>query len=92
MDYDYDMCLVIHRETRRILTFTPLASFQPPTRIAIVHGSAVLALTPDDWDSVTWRGQAPTGFTAQTCYLFKLDSVQAIVEVDKPMTAPPVVL
>jgi hypothetical protein len=92
MDYDYDMCLVIHRETRRVLNFTPLASFQAPTRISVVNGSAVLALTLDDWELVTWKGRAPQGFTAQTCYLFKLDNDKAIVEVDTPTTPTAVVL
>lgn len=92
MKYDNHMQLIVHKVSKRILSFTPKATFQMPSNITVVNTAGVQLLPPNEWDYVTWRGDTPRGFTAQTCYLFMLNTDQSITEINKPVFLEQVVI
>ncbi len=92
MQYNNDMQLIVQKDSRRILSFTPQATFQMPNNITVVNYAGLQVMPPSVWELVTWRGDAPRGFTAQTCYLFMLNSDQSITEINKPAFLEQVVI
>jgi hypothetical protein len=92
MRYNNDMQLIVHKDSKRILSFTPQSTFQMPSNITVVNMAGVQLLPPSEWELVTWNGDTPRGFTAQTCYLFMLNADQSITEINKPAFLEQVVI
>ncbi len=92
MKYDNDMQLIVRKDSKRILSFTPMATFQMPSNITVVNMAGVQLLPPSEWELVTWNGETPRGFNAQTCYLFMLNADQSIREINKPAFLEQVVI
>jgi hypothetical protein len=92
MKYNNDMQLIVHKDSKRVLSFTPLATFQMPSSMTVVNNAGLQVIPPSDWGLATWQGDAPRGFTAQTCYLFMLNLDQTITEINKPAFLEQVVI
>jgi hypothetical protein len=92
MNYNYDMQLIVHKDSKRMLSFTPKATFQMPNNITVVNSSGLQIIQPSDWELATWQGVVPRGFTAQTCYLFMLNADHSITEINKPTFLEQVVI
>jgi hypothetical protein len=86
------MQLIVHKDSKRILSFSPLATFQMPSKITVVTMTGAHAMPPSDWQLEVWKGVAPKGFTAQTCYLFMLNTDHSITEINKPAFLEQVVI
>jgi hypothetical protein len=92
MKYYENMQLIVHKDSKRILSFSPQANFQMPSNITVVTMSGSQNMPHSDWELMTWQGDAPRGFTAQTCYLFMLNDDHSITEINKPAFLEQVVI
>lgn len=92
MKYNNDMQLIVQKDGKRILSFTPKATFQMPSNITVVNATGLQVIPSSDWELVSWQGDTPRGFTAQTCYLFMLNADQSISEINKPAFLEQVVI
>jgi hypothetical protein len=92
MKYNNDMQLIVQKDSMRILSFTPKATFQMPSNITVVSASGLHLIPSSEWELVPWKGDTPRGFTAQTCYLFMLNTDQSISEINKPVFLEQVVI
>lgn len=92
MEFHQEMCVLVLRSNRRMVAFTPNAGFVPPTHITVVDVTGIHRFSPDDWVQTTWKGRAPKGLTAQTCYLFELSEAGEIRELGQNTQPEQVVL
>lgn len=92
MEFHHEMSVLVLKSNRRVVGFTPNAGFVAPAQITIVDAAGIHRFSPGDWVQTAWKGHAPKGFTAQTCYLFELTEAGELRELGQSTQLEQVVL
>lgn len=92
MQFQHEMSLLVLKSNRRLVAFTPNAGFVAPAHITIVDGAGIHRFSPADWVQTVWKGDAPRGLVAQTCWLFELTETGNIREVSQRIRTEQVIL